>query len=35
MLTDVSTLLDARGLAASPGIGAPGDYVIERSFVVK
>lgn len=35
MLADVSTLLDARGFAASPGIGEPGDYVIERSFVEK
>lgn len=33
MLTDVSKLLDARGFAPAPHIGAPGDYVIERAFV--
>ena len=33
MLTDTCTLLDARGFEISPGIGEPGDYVIERAFV--
>ena len=33
MLTDTCALLDAHGLTASPGIGVPGDYVIERAFV--
>jgi ferredoxin/flavodoxin---NADP+ reductase len=33
MLTDVCALLDARGFALSPHIGAAGDYVIERAFV--
>ncbi|MEG3151749.1 ferredoxin--NADP reductase [Sphingomonas sp. ZT3P38] len=32
MLSDMSTLLDERGFEASPGIGEPGDYVIERAF---
>jgi ferredoxin--NADP+ reductase len=35
MLTDVCALLDARGFALSPHIGAPGDYVIERAFVTR
>ena len=35
MLTDTAALLDAHGLAISPHIGAPGDYVIERAFVEK
>lgn len=33
MLKDVSALLDRRGFVASPAIGEPGDYVIERAFV--
>lgn len=33
MLTDTSKMLDARGFTISPGIGEPGDYVIERAFV--
>jgi len=35
MLADLSALLDARGFSASPHIGEPGDYVIERSFVAR
>ncbi len=35
MLNDVSALLEARGLSASPRIGYPGDYVYERAFVDK
>jgi len=35
MLTDVRTLLDARGFTISPHIGEPGDYVIERAFVTR
>ena len=35
MLADTCTLLDAHGLRASPGIGEPGDYVIERAFVTR
>ncbi len=35
MLADLRTLLDARGLVASPGVGEPGDYVFERAFVEK
>ena len=35
MLEDISQLLDARGLHISPGVGQPGDYVIERAFVEK
>jgi ferredoxin--NADP+ reductase len=35
MLEDTSRLLDAHGLAVSPHIGQPGDYVIERAFVEK
>lgn len=34
MLADTRQLLDARGFVMSPGIGEPGDYVIERAFVV-
>jgi len=30
MLGDLSTLLDERGFGISPGVGEPGDYVIER-----
>jgi ferredoxin--NADP+ reductase len=33
MLKDTAALLDARGFKISPGIGEPGDYVIERAFV--
>jgi ferredoxin--NADP+ reductase len=32
MLADGSALLDARGFTISPGVGEPGDYVIERAF---
>ena len=35
MLTDLSAMLDARGFEISPHVGEPGDYVIERSFVVR
>ncbi|HLS50405.1 MAG TPA: ferredoxin--NADP reductase [Burkholderiaceae bacterium] len=35
MLDDVSKLLDERGFIISPGVGEPGDYVIERAFVDK
>ena len=35
MLKDTVALLDARGFKASPAIGEPGDYVIERAFVEK
>ncbi len=35
MLADTCALLDAHGLRASPGIGEPGDYVIERAFVTR
>lgn len=33
MLADTAAWLDAQGLAVSPHIGVPGDYVIERAFV--
>jgi ferredoxin--NADP+ reductase len=33
MLTDTAALLEARGFEISPGIGEPGDYVVERAFV--
>jgi ferredoxin--NADP+ reductase len=33
MLADARALLDARGFAASPGSGIPGDYLFERAFV--
>jgi ferredoxin/flavodoxin---NADP+ reductase len=33
MVADAGRLLESRGLAISPHIGAPGDYVIERAFV--
>jgi len=33
MLQDTRALLDAHGFQISPGIGEPGDYVIERAFV--
>ena len=35
MLGDLSTLLDSRGFEISPGVGEPGDYVIERAFAEK
>ena len=35
MLTDTCALLDEAGFHASPHIGAPGDYVIERAFVAR
>lgn len=35
MLHDLSGLLDARGFEISPGVGEPGDYVIERAFAEK
>jgi ferredoxin--NADP+ reductase len=35
MLTDTCALLDRRGFIASPRIGEPGMYVIERAFVQK
>jgi len=35
MLTDVSKMLDDRGFVISPGVGEPGDYVIERAFAEK
>lgn len=35
MLEECSKMLDARGFQASPHIGQPGDYVIERAFVEK
>jgi ferredoxin--NADP+ reductase len=33
MVADAGRLLQLRGLAISPSIGSPGDYVIERAFV--
>jgi hypothetical protein len=33
MLADATALLDSRGLEASPQIGVPGDYLVERAFV--
>jgi len=33
MLKSTRDLLDARGFLVSPGIGDPGDYVLERAFV--
>lgn len=35
MLADVSAMLDSRGFTVSPGVGQPGDYVIERAFAEK
>ena len=35
MLADISAMLDNRGFEVSPGVGQPGDYVIERAFVEK
>ena len=33
MLKDLRSLLDRLGFHVSPGVGEPGDYVIERAFV--
>jgi ferredoxin--NADP+ reductase len=33
MNKDTADLLDARGFVISPGVGEPGDYVVERAFV--
>ncbi|HEY9191656.1 MAG TPA: ferredoxin--NADP reductase [Methyloversatilis sp.] len=33
MNKDTAALLDERGFVISPGVGEPGDYVIERAFV--
>lgn len=35
MLNDMSALLDELGFEISPGVGEPGDYVIERAFAEK
>ena len=35
MLEDLSNMLNSRGFKVSPGVGQPGDYVIERAFVEK
>ncbi len=35
MLADTSAMLDGYGFSVSPGVGQPGDYVIERAFVDK
>ena len=35
MLADTCALLEARGFVPSPHIGTPGDYVIERAFVMR
>jgi len=35
MLADFRRILDARGFAAAPRIGTPGQYVFERAFVEK
>lgn len=35
MLEDLCKMLDSRGFVVSPGVGEPGDYVIERAFVEK
>jgi ferredoxin--NADP+ reductase len=35
MLADVSNMLNERGFQVSPGVGQPGDYVVERAFVDK
>lgn len=35
MMKDTTALLDRRGFKVSPGIGQPGDYVIERAFAEK
>jgi len=33
MLKETAAMLDAMGFAVSPGLGQPGDYLIERAFV--
>lgn len=33
MVADTAAILEARGFSASPGIGEPGDFVVERAFV--
>lgn len=33
MNNETASLLEARGFSISPGVGEPGDYVIERAFV--
>ena len=33
MLKETSEILDEKGFNISPGLGRPGDYVIERAFV--
>jgi ferredoxin--NADP+ reductase len=33
MLKETAQMLDAQGFVVSPGLGQPGDYVIERAFV--
>jgi ferredoxin--NADP+ reductase len=33
MLADAGRILESRGLAVSPQIGVPGDYLVERAFV--
>ncbi len=33
MLADATALLESRGFEASPQIGVPGDYLVERAFV--
>ncbi|NBT33995.1 MAG: ferredoxin--NADP reductase [Betaproteobacteria bacterium] len=33
MLKETAAMLDSRGFLVSPGLGQPGDYVIERAFV--
>ena len=35
MLRDMRSALDKRGFRVSPGVGEPGDYVIERAFADK
>jgi len=35
MLADVSAMLNSHGFVVSPGVGEPGDYVVERAFVDK
>ncbi|CAN5341217.1 ferredoxin-NADP reductase [soil metagenome] len=35
MLGDLGAMLDAHGFCASPQVGVPGDYVLERAFVQK
>jgi ferredoxin--NADP+ reductase len=35
MLADISAMLNDRGFVVSPGVGQPGDYVVERAFVEK